>query len=191
MSPSEPSPSTQAQRGQAQRGQAQRGHALAARCGRRERWLVGIMILLSAGLLVAGWLAPIMTVEKLFILSDDISILGSCWQLFEGGEIFLFLVIFVFSILFPLIKLGVALYLWYLADLERPGFLRSLYWIELLGKWSMLDVFVVALSVVAIQMSLVSSVDLHPGIYLFSAAVALSILAVGRIASLARRHVVR
>lgn len=170
---------------------AEAGHSLAWRCGRRERWIVGVMIALSAALLAAGWLAPIMTVEKLFVLSDDISILGSCWQLFDNGEFFLFGVIFVFSILFPLIKLGVALYLWYLADLERPRFLRSLYWIELLGKWSMLDVFVVALSVVAIQMSLVSDVEIHPGIYLFSAAVALSIVAVGRIASLARRHVVR
>ena len=61
-------------------------------------------------------------------------------------------------------------------------------WIETLGKWSMLDVFVVALSVVAIQMSLVSDVEILPGIYLFTAAVALSIVAVGRIASLARRR---
>jgi paraquat-inducible protein A len=168
-----------------------RSGALAARCGSRERWVMGLMLLLSAALLTAGWLTPIMTVEKLFILADDISILGSCWQLLEEGEIFLFLVIFVFSIVFPILKLAVALYLWYVADLERPGFLRSLAWIEQLGKWSMLDVFVVALSVVAIQISLVSDVEIHPGIYLFSAGVALSIVAVGRIASLARRQVAR
>lgn len=167
------------------------GRSLAARCGARERWLIGAMILLSALLLAAGWLAPIMTVEKLFILADDISILGSCWALLEGGEYFLFLVIFVFSIVFPVLKLGMALWLWYVADVERPGFLRSLAWIETLGKWSMLDVFVVALSVVAIQMSLVSDVEIHPGIYLFTAAVALSIVAVGRIAGLARRLLLR
>lgn len=163
--------------------------ALARRCGARERWLVGLMILVSAGLLVAGWIAPIMTVETLLLLSDDISLLGSCWQLLREGEIFLFLVIFVFSVLFPILKLAVALYLWLLADVERPGFLRSLAWIETLGKWSMLDVFVVALSVVAIQVSIVTAVTIHAGIYLFSAAVVLSLLAVGRISALARRTV--
>lgn len=164
---------------------------MASRCGGRERWLIGLMLLASAGLLVAGWIAPIMTVETLLVLSDDISLLGSCWQLLREGEIFLFLVIFVFSIVFPVVKLAVALYLWLLADVERPGFLRSLAWIETLGKWSMLDVFVVALSVVAIQVSLVTSVAIHPGIYLFSAAVVLSLVAVGRLSTLARRAVAR
>jgi len=162
-------------------------HSLASRVSARERFFVLALLLLSAALLVLGWLLPIMTVETLLILTDEVSILDSCWQLLEQGEVFLFLVIFVFSIVFPLIKLGVALYLWWLADLERPGFLRSLAWIETLGKWSMLDVFVVALSVVAIQMSFVSEVEIHPGIYLFTAAVALSIVAVSRITWLARR----
>lgn len=163
------------------------GRSLAHRVGRTQRWLIPALLLLSAVLLAFGWSLPIMTVETLVVLSEDISILDSCWQLLESGEWFLFAMIFVFSIVFPLIKLAVALWLWWFADLERPGFLRSLAWIEALGKWSMLDVFVVALSVVAIQLSLVSDVEIHPGIYLFSAAVALSIVAVGRITALARR----
>lgn len=163
------------------------GGSLAARCGPAERWAIGLLIALSAILLLLGWMLPIMTVETFIILTERISILESCWELLQEGEIFLFLVIFVFSVVFPLIKLGMALYLWYLADLDRPGFRRSLAWIEMLGKWSMLDVFVVALSVVAIQMSLISDVEIHPGIYLFTAAVALSIVAVSRITTLARR----
>jgi len=162
--------------------------SLAHRSGTAERWTIGLLIGLSAVLLVLGWLLPIMTVETFIILTERISILESCWQLLENGEIFLFLVIFVFSVVFPLIKLAMALYLWYLADVDRPGFRRSLGWIEVLGKWSMLDVFVVALSVVAIQMSLVSDVEIHPGIYLFTAAVALSIVAVGRVTLLAKRQ---
>ncbi len=163
------------------------GRSLAHRVGRTQRWLIPALLLLAAVLLAFGWTLPIMTVETLVVLSEDISLLGSCWQLLQSGEWFLFAIILVFSILFPLIKLAVALYLWWFADLERPGFLRSLAWIESLGRWSMLDVFVVALSVVAIQISLVSDVEIHPGIYLFTAAVALSIVAVGRITQLARR----
>lgn len=161
--------------------------SLAARSPRREGWLIGLTLAAAAVLLALGWILPIMTVETMLLLSNRISLLDSAWQLLQGGEIFLFLVIVVFSVLFPVIKLGMALYLWFFADLERPGFLRSLTWIETLGKWSMLDVFVVALSVVAIQMSLVSDVQIHPGIYLFTAAVVLSLLAVSRIVHLARR----
>ena len=51
----------------------------------------------------------------------------------------------------------------------------------------MLDVFVVALLVVAIQGSLISDVVLHAGLYVFSAAVLLSIAAVQRMGVLARR----
>lgn len=170
-----------------ERYQAAAGGSLAARSGSAERWAIGLLIALSAILLLLGWILPIMTVETFIILTERVSILESCWQLLEEGEIFLFLVIFVFSVVFPLIKLGMALYLWYLADVDRPGFRRSLGWIEMLGKWSMLDVFVVALSVVAIQMSLISDVEIHPGIYLFATAVALSIVAVSRITTLAKR----
>jgi paraquat-inducible protein A len=64
---------------------------------------------------------------------------------------------------------------------------RALGWIEQLGRWAMLDVFVVALLVVAIQASLISEVAMHSGIYVFTAAVLVSILTVQRMARLARQ----
>jgi len=162
-------------------------HSLAHLCGQRRRWLVGLLLVLSSALLVLGWLAPIMTVETLVFLGNEVSILDSVWRLFTSGEYFLFAVIFLFSVVFPLAKLTVAFYLWFLAPVTRPGFLRTLAWIETLGKWSMLDVFVVALVVVALQISIVSDVEVHAGIYLFTLAVALSLGTVSYISSLARR----
>ncbi len=50
----------------------------------------------------------------------------------------------------------------------------------------MLDVFVVALTVVAIEVSLVSGVALHPGLYCFAAAVVLSMTIVWRMTRVAR-----
>ena len=44
-----------------------------------------------------------------------------------------------------------------------------------LGKWSMVDVFVVALLVAAIQVSIITNVAIHAGIYLFTGAVLASI----------------
>ncbi len=161
--------------------------SLAHLSGGHRRWIVGLLLFASLALLVAGWVTPIMTVEAFVFIGDEVSILDSVWRLLQSGEVFLFVVLAIFSILFPIAKLLTALYLWFLAPVTRPGFLRTLAWIELLGKWSMLDVFVVALIVVALQISIVSDVALHAGIYLFTLAVAVSLGTVSYIAALARR----
>ena len=167
-------------------GEASAARSLAARARGADR-LLGLVILLAAILLVAGWTLPMMTVDRLLILTEQISILEGCLVLWHEGEYFLFAVIALFSIVFPLIKLGVALFLWYRAKPASAALQRSLGWIESLGRWSMLDVFAVALVVVAIQVSIITDVTVHAGIYVFTAAVVLSILAVRRITVLARR----
>ena len=53
--------------------------SLAARSGAIERWIIGLLIALSAFLLGLGWVLPIMTVETFIILTERISILESCW----------------------------------------------------------------------------------------------------------------
>ena len=149
--------------------------------------LLGWVVLLAGVLLVLGWTLPIMTVERLWFLSERVSILQGTAELWRHGDLFLFAVIVVFSVVFPLLKLGLALYLWYQADAGSALLDHALGWIEQLGRWSMLDVFVVALLVVAIQASLISEVAMHAGIYVFTAAVLVSILAVQRMTKLARR----
>ena len=93
----------------------------------------------------------------------------------------------VFSVVFPLLKLGLALYLWFRVDARGPDLARSLRHIERLGRWSMLDVFIVALLVVAIQTRFIDDVQVHAGIYFFTAAIIISILVVQRMTTLAHR----
>ncbi len=147
--------------------------------------LLGWLLLTAGVLLAIGWVLPIMTVKKLWFLSERVSILQGAAELLRHGDYFLCAVIVVFSVAFPLIKLALALHLWYRIDAGSRALGRSLTWIEQLGRWSMLDVFVVALLVVAIQASLISEVAIHAGIYVFTGAVVLSILAVQRMAVLA------
>ena len=64
---------------------------------------------------------------------------------------------------------------------------KSLDRLEIFGRWSMLDVFLVALMVIAIQVSLIGEVTTHTGLYVFTAAVVLSMLGVRRMLVLARR----
>ncbi len=151
-----------------------------------DRWL-GWLAVGAVGLLVAGWTLPIMTVERFLFLSQEISILQGVAELWVEGQTFLAVVIGLFSIVLPTVKLGLALLLWYRADAGNPALQRRLGWLEAAGRWSMLDVFVVALSVVAIQISLIDDVTVHPGVYVFTGAIALSLIVVQRMAVLARR----
>ncbi|MEE9447898.1 MAG: paraquat-inducible protein A, partial [Arenicellales bacterium] len=51
---------------------------------------------------------------------------------------------------------------------------RYLHWIQKLGKWSMLDVFVVAVLVVAVKLRAIAEVQMHYGLYAFAVSVLLT-----------------
>lgn len=161
-------------------------NSLAARTRGPDR-LLGPALAVSALLLVAGWILPLMTVSKLLVLYDEVSILTGATRLWAGGYYLLFIVIVVFSVIFPAAKMSFAGFMWLRLDLGRPGLSKALDLIDGLGRWSMLDVFVVALTVVAVEVSLVSDVAIHPGLYCFAAAVVLSMASVRRMTRLARR----
>jgi paraquat-inducible protein A len=160
--------------------------ALAATVRGADRWL-GLALAGALGLLVLGWTWPMMTIHRLVWLEDQVSLLDATAQLYRQGDWLLFAALAVFAILFPLAKLLAALWIFLRADATRPGLDRALDWLDLLGRWSMLDVFVAALLVVGIKASLISEVTLHAGLYLFAAAVVLSIAATQRLRVLARR----
>ncbi len=160
--------------------------SLAAAARGADRWL-GLYFMAVSGLLVAGWTLPIMTVHKLVFFAEEVSILTGARQLWDNGNTFLCVVVLSFSVVFPALKMLVALTLWYGADSRGSDLAGLLGWLETFGRWSMLDVFVVALTIVAIQISIVSDVTTHAGLYVFTAAVVLSMAGVRRLVVLARR----
>ena len=141
-------------------------------------------------MLIAGWTLPIMTIHTLVFLDERLSIVDGALVLWEADEVFLCAVVVAFSIVFPTVKILGALWLWYGVDAGTANLGRALEWLEVLGRWSMLDVFLVALSVAALQVSLISDVTTHPGLYVFTAAVVLSMMTVRRLITLARRATV-
>ncbi len=149
--------------------------------------LLGLFFLAVSALLVAGWTLPIMTVHKLVFFAEKISILEGAAELWDSENYVLGAVVVVFSVVFPSLKMLVALTLWYGADARGPDLARLLGWLETFGRWSMLDVFVVALTIVAIEVSIISEVTTHAGLYVFTAAVVLSMAGVRRLVVLARR----
>ena len=91
-------------------------------------------------------------------------------DLSRGGNIFLAILLFTFSLIFPVLKLTVLIVLWFhKMDPDRRE--DALHALKVLGKWSMLDVFVVASLVGAIQFGILAKATPRIGIYLFSAAI--------------------
>lgn len=161
--------------------------ALAAHLAGPDR-LIGPALVLAAGLLVAGWFLPILTVQEFWWIEDQVSIATGLVALIEDGDYFVFAVILVFTVAFPVVKIATAYALLFHVDLRAPGLPRWLDRIDAMGKWSMLDVFVVALMVVAIKMHWLAEVVVHPGIWVFGAAILIAMLAVRRLVTLTARH---
>lgn len=115
-------------------------------------------------------LKPDLTVTTQFSLFQSIG------QLAKGGHGFLAVVVFLFSVAFPLGKLTV---FWVsVLECHRPSRVqRGLRAADRLGKFSMADVFVIALLVVTIKgLPGGTRVSLGWGFWCFSAAVLLSLV---------------
>ncbi len=146
-----------------------------ALAGRPGAFWIGPLAAANLALLVAAWFLPIMTLTKFWFWSDRVSLWETAAGLMQQGEILLFLIVAGFSMVFPAAKLIAAGWVWARVDAASPGGSRAVRLMEALGRWSMIDVFVVALIVVAVKVSLVTDVGVHSGVYVFAAAAALSI----------------
>ena len=153
-----------------------------------ERWLLRALLIVTVFLLISGLLAPLLTVKKAILFRNTFSIVSSIHSLVISGQWFLPAVLFLFSVAFPLIKLlimGVVLF----SPGKAPANVRRyLHWIHLLGKWSMLDVFVVAVLVVAFKLGALASVQMRYGLVLFAIAVILSLFLTQRLQHLLREE---
>jgi paraquat-inducible protein A len=74
-----------------------------------------------------------------------------------------------------------------IANTRGSDHARLLGWLETFGRCSMLDVFMVVLTIVAVEVSIISDVTTHAGLYVFTAAVVLSMAVIRRLVVLARR----
>src|SRR3546814_12241050 len=98
-----------------------------------------------------------MTVRTLLVFYDEVSILTGALRLLESGDVALFLVIVLFTVVLPVGKLAVAWLAWAWLRVDDARVRRLLGWIEAIGRWSMLAVFVAAMLVGWIRLSLLSA----------------------------------
>ena len=147
----------------------------------RDSLQVTLALLITASLLyIPANIYPIMFTDQLGS-STESTILGGVVLLIEMGSIPIAAVIFFASVLVPLGKMAALYYLTWSAWRGHTGRLRERTWLyhltESIGKWSMVDVFVVALLVALVQLG--DLLVIRPGIAAlsFAAVVIVTMLA--------------
>ncbi len=126
-------------------------------------------LLVAAFLLFAtGVFFPFFHVTKFWVFDDAVSVVGGIYTLLREGEYFLFVILTLFTLVFPCVKLGLLAVTWLERDHDLARVRRLHHWVESLGKWSMLDVFVVAILIVAMKSAAVAEIHIGLGLYLFT-----------------------
>jgi paraquat-inducible protein A len=150
-----------------------RAETAAAAPRRRPRLHIPLLLVAAAGCLAAGIALPIMQVSSWIFFSEPFSILTGLTLLLDEGDYLLAAIIGAFSVAFPTAKIVVLLAAW--VRLRRRGTApRWLGALEAIGKWSMLDVFVVALLIFAAKASLFADAQPEPAVAFFTASVVLT-----------------
>ena len=141
----------------------------------------GVLLLAAAPMLVAGLTMPAISVSRLVFFEQQYSLMQAILAYWSQGQWALFILVLVFSVLIPASKVLIGLLAW-LAGQNRPQLVRRMLRVlAAISKWSMLDVFIVALTVLVVDGRILDSADVHVGIILFAAAAIASTLATQRL----------
>lgn len=137
-------------------------------------------VLASIVMYIPSNLLPILSARELGILTESTIIEGMI-EFWQAGSYPIAIVIFSASILIPLLKM-LALLILCAAASGVPRFsarsLSKLYWItEILGRWSMVDIFVVAILVTMVQLGNYMTITPGPAAFAFASMVILTMFA--------------
>lgn len=119
---------------------------------------------------------PILHIEKLGH-QQDASIWSGCVQLLSSGYWFTGLIVVCCSIILPLCKLSGLLIISRGSFLQKHHQARTYRWIELSGRWGMLDVMLVAILVASVKLGNAVNMQAGLGLSIFCICVVLSLAA--------------
>lgn len=121
---------------------------------------------------------PILRVESL-TKTDESSIIRGVIEFWQSKDYFVALIIFTASVTIPILKLLALVWLCIAARSgKRPRLMTRVYRVtELIGRWSMLDIFVVAIVVTLVQFRPHMSIHAGPAAIPFALVVILTMMA--------------
>ena len=142
--------------------------------------LTAILIVSAALLYIPANVLPVMTTRTLLDDEDD-TIISGVLALLHSGSWPIALLVFIASIVVPLLKilaLGVLIYsAWARSPRRRLQRSRLFRMVEFIGRWSMLDIYAVSLLATLVQVQSFANVLVGWGAWSFGAVVVLTLLA--------------
>lgn len=147
---------------------------------KKLRWL----LTLATGLYLLGLIMPMMTISKLLIFKNTFSVLTGIFGLLQEGQIFLFVVVFTFTILLPILKIQILYKFIGKKALSSEKLNKYLHLMHEYGRWAMLDVMVVALLIVMVKLGAIASIKVHLGLFIFGMAVLMIMLITKKVVTL-------
>lgn len=136
--------------------------------------ILRILLSLSSILLLIGFFAPMLSMHKFYFFESSFSVMGGVISLVEEGQLFIGLVVLLFSVVVPVAK--IAFLFKVLINTAEQVTLRQQHYLALMheyGRWAMLDVLVVAVLIVTVKLGAAASIEVHWGLYVFGLAVVL------------------
>ncbi|MFO0897888.1 MAG: paraquat-inducible protein A [Pirellulales bacterium] len=148
-----------------------------ARKGTRGRLRAVAAALAALILYVPAITLPMLRLERLGQVRED-NLLGGIVSLLSAGHWFVGLVVLVFSVIVPPLKLITLLVL----GLGGAGFATrhqaaAYRLVELVGRWGMLDVMLVAVLVAFVKLGNLAEIQAGPGLLAFALCVLASLIA--------------
>jgi paraquat-inducible protein A len=137
---------------------------------------LNLVWLVTSILLIVGLTRPMFTFTHFYFFDDTFSLVNGVFHLAQQGEFILFVLLFIFSLLMPVIKMLMLLYTINAPTIFSHVQQRRLNKLAKLGKWSMLDVYVIAILAVTLKLSMIATVSIHYGLVAFAVSVTLSMM---------------
>lgn len=144
-----------------------------------RNFVLSFLIILATVFFALGIILPVIRFTTVYVWTNEHSIATIIWALFENQEYFLTVVLFLFSILFPFLKLFYLLTLVTSPDIPAEFRKKSISTMEWLGRYSMTDVMVLALMIFYVNSSGYTEASVLPGVYFFAASALITMLAYG------------
>ena len=139
------------------------------------------LIIAAAICYIPANVLPVMVSEMLVGVPEDDTIMSGVVLLYKTGSWHLALIVLIASVVIPMAKIASLAYL--LITVQRRSIhgqqerLRLYRLVEFVGRWSMLDVFVVTFTVALIQLQPLMSIKPGAGVLFFAAVVILTMIA--------------
>ena len=140
-----------------------------------RRYIYYTMVVIALTAYLWSLPSPLVTIKKLLFMSDTISLLSALSSLIQSGELLLFAIVLVFTIILPILKFAMLIIYGINPNIEQAH--NKIYiFLDHISKWAMLDVFIAALLIVVIKLGVLASALTHYGLYLFVFSVLVSML---------------